>query len=262
VDAVPALTSFVAAATRSTQMDPLFATALVGGLALGVLFMVAVIAVDKTRYLARFDLAHFNERVYLSLLPNFLQHLHDRGFRSPWPWRMDAVAAAYFRHQVRAILAEKPRLRRANFVHLHLNLQALLTMLKPFIDDAVLAEQAKLAAERALGMPDTADRDRLLRFVDRVRAYRAAFIGSLTVLDRRLIREVHERDFLGTLKSANAMFHEHGFDDPIPAMDVLRRWHALEGTEMVQELPALPRVPARGAAAHTSLLPQVNPGDA
>ena len=98
-------------------MTPVAATGGILLLLLGLLAVVVFVAADKTRYLARFDFAHFNERVYLSMLPNFLQLVHDHGFTSPWPRRMDAVSAAYFRHQFRGVMKDRPGLARHDFLH-------------------------------------------------------------------------------------------------------------------------------------------------
>ena len=226
--------------------------------ALGAVLLL--IAADRTRYLARFDLSHWEDKLYLAQLPNFLQYVHDHGYTSPWPARMNAVSAAYFKHELRGILQDRPSLERRNFLHLHLNFQALLYILKPFLDDAILAEQVKITARQVLQMADSADRDRLNQFIDDVRRHRAEFISSLTKVDRQIIHEMQQRDFLGILRSANAIFHEHGFDNLLPSLDVIRHWRNLEGSEMVQQLPVLPKTSSSDLAKHTmGLMPQTAP---
>ena len=99
------------------------------------------------------------------------------------------------------------------------------------------------------------DRDRLIRFVDEVRAYRAQFRGGLTLFDRQVIEEMRKRQFFNTLRAANAMFHEHGFDDLFVGLDTLRRWQSLlEGRDLVQELPVLSKL-GKSRVHHVGLMP-------
>ncbi len=212
-------------------------------LGLGGFLVFWLIAADSKRYLVRFDLATWHEQEYLGALPNFLQALHDHNFNDPWPMHPNAVNGSYFAYRVRPILKIRPSLRQRNFVFHHLGLEAIIQNLNPYIKDAIMAEQMRLAVHQVIKMEDTADRDRLLEFIDAVRDYRAAFEESLTEYDRALLAEMKARHFMETLRSTHAIFQEHGFT-LLPEFTMLRRWEDLTGAEIVQELPSIPR--ARG----------------
>ena len=234
-----------------------------GALGLAALLLLAgllllVIVADTTRWMVRFDLAGWRERQYIRMLPNFLQALYDRGLTSPWPRRMDAVSATLFQVRIRRILRERPMLVRRGFLRQHYTIWVVMASLRPFLDDSILAEQQRMAMEGVHRMADSADRDRLMHFVAAARTARAAFARSLAPADRQLLLDLRERDLLGTLKRAHAIFREHGYC-LWPALEALNHWHGLPGEELVQELPAIdlpggrkPRVaagPARRRAA-------------
>src|ERR1041385_4032489 len=89
-------------------------------LTLGLGFVLFIIAADKKRFLARFDLALWREGYYLRSLPNFLQALHDNHFRTAWPAHCDALSSAYFRYRAWFLLGRKPRKLRRAFLQQHI----------------------------------------------------------------------------------------------------------------------------------------------
>ena len=91
-----------------------------GFLGVGLLFVIYVIAADKTRFLTRFDLDQWRDGYYLRSLPNFLQALHDNHFRTAWPSRCNAVSAAFFRFRTRPMLRRKPSKLRSAFLQQHI----------------------------------------------------------------------------------------------------------------------------------------------
>jgi hypothetical protein len=222
-------------------MDPAIPMMLPLLLGASLMLVVWVIAADRTRYLTRFDLRHWDEQYYLQALPNFLQALHDDNFTWAWPARLNAVSAAYFAYRVRPILRARPSMTHQAFLQQHLNLCAQLHILRPYIADALMAEQARIVMNRIMEMEDTADRDRLLGFVAQVRRYRTAFQESLTPFDRQNLAQMKCRDFIPTLRRIHAVCLEHGFA-LLPQFDALRRWRELSGSELVQQLPKLPDV--------------------
>ena len=59
-----------------------------------------------------------------------------------------------------------------------------------------------------------------------------------------------DRRFIPTLRTAHAIFQEHGYN-LLPAFTQLRRWQELTGSELAQELPKVPVLrerPARSPA--------------
>ncbi|HVX84676.1 MAG TPA: hypothetical protein VH253_07655 [Phycisphaerae bacterium] len=213
-------------------------------LGVGATVLVYIIAADKKRYLARYDLAGWRETSYLRSLPNFLQAVHDARFPLPWPGRLNAVAASLFRFRMRPILKARPALARRRFLQHHLAFQGLIEIHRPFIDDALLAEHLRIAAMALREMEDTADRDRLLAFCEQAKAQRAAFAESLCGYDRQLLAALRRRGFFATLRIAHAIFQEHGFS-LMAELSALRRFETLAPAEMVQELPAVGKLPGR-----------------
>ncbi len=212
-------------------------TALVAGAMGSVIY---IIARDKRRFLARFELAHWRENYYLRMLPNFLQALHDHHFKSPFPQDRNGASAVFFRYRTRGLLRRRPKGLRSAFLDQHIILFSLLEILRPYLSDFVLSEELKIAGKRVAEMEDTSDRDRLLGFIDAVRAYRADFHKALTEYDHRLLVAIVERRLISTLRAAHAIFQEHGYT-LLEDFTVLRRWEQMTGSELAQELPALPR---------------------
>jgi hypothetical protein len=204
-----------------------------------------IIAADKKRYLARYDLAGWRDASYLRALPNFLQAVHDARRRSAWPGRLNAVAAAWFGFRMRGIVKARPALRRQRFLQNHLALQGLIEIHRPFIDDVLLAEHLRIVTLAVRAMEDTADRDRMLAFCERAKDQRAAFAESLCAYDRQVLAELRRRGFFATLRVAHAIFQEHGFS-LMPELSALRRFETLAPAEMVQELPAVAKLRRRG----------------
>jgi hypothetical protein len=202
----------------------------------GIALVVYLVAADRKRFLAGFDLSSWRDHQYLRRLPNFLQSLHDNRFRSAWPRRPNAVASFIFCTRARRLLrASSPAIRR-RFLRQHVTLYALLELLKPYIDDFLLHERQRIVSARIANMADTVDRDRLTAYLDSIRLHRAKFYSSITSYDRRLIVTMVNRKFLPTLKIAHAVFQEHGFS-LLPEFSTLRRWETLEGPDLAQELP-------------------------
>jgi len=197
--------------------------------------VIYIIASDKTRFLAGFDLASWREYQYLRRLPNFLQALHDRRFRSAWPWRPNAVSCVLFRYRTgRVVRASSPQRRK--FMQQHIALFALMEQLRPYIEDFLLHERERIVTERLIDMTDTMDRDRLAAYLDSIRTHRAAFYKSITPHDRLMIVTMIERRFMPTLKMAHAVFQEHGFS-LLDEFNTLRLWESLPGAELAQEIP-------------------------
>jgi len=210
-----------------------------GFLGVGLLFVIYVIAADKTRFLTRFDLDQWRDGYYLRSLPNFLQALHDNHFRTAWPSRCNAVSAAFFRFRTRPMLRRKPSKLRSAFLQQHIILFALREILAPYIRDFLLFEQQKLIGSRIVEMEDTLDRERLMAYLESIKANRLFFQETLTSYDRRILVDMVEAGFVSTLKRAHAIFQEHGYS-LLPEFTQLRRWQEMTGPELVQELPPLP----------------------
>lgn len=227
---------------------------------MGAFLLVAfLIAADKTRYLVSFDLGLWRDKYYLRTLPNFLQALYDRRFKSPWPRKRNAVAAFFYRFRIRGVLRKHPFLARRNFVHHHLTLYALIEQLRPYIQDFFLQDQQRIVQNTLATMEDTLDRDRLVQFVEAARRHRESFIKSLTPYDQCILIHMIDRRFMPTLRTAHAIFQEHGYS-LMPEFNTLRRWESLTGAELVQELPepvffdikryrAIAPIPARNRTA-------------
>jgi len=213
-------------------------------LAGGLGAVVYIIASDRQRFLARFELQQWRENYYLRALPNFLQSLHDHHFKTPWPRRPNAASSAFFRFRTRSLLRKRPRNLRNAFLTQHITLFSLLQILQPYLQDFILNEQQKIAGKCVAEMEDTQDRDRLLGFIESVRNYRECFHHTLTPHDHRVLVAIVERRLIGTLRAAHAIFQEHGYSLLSQFTD-LRRWEQMTGTELAQELPALPRIPAK-----------------
>jgi len=125
-------------------------------------------------------------------------------------------------------------------------------LLRPYIQDFVLHEQQRIVGERVIEMEDTADRDRLISFIDTVRSYRDGFYKSLTEWDRHTLGEMIDRKMIPTLRRAHAIFQEHGYS-LLEEFSLLRSWEQMTGPELAQELPALPAI-AGAALRHTPSL--------
>jgi len=208
-------------------------------LGLGLLFVIYVIAADRTRFLTRFDVDQWREGYYLRSLPNFLQSLHDNHFKTAWPAHCNAVSAAFFRFRTRPMLKRKPGKLRSAFLQQHIVLFALRESLAPYIRDFILYEQQKMVGNRIVEMEDTLDRERLMAYLESIKANRQFFQETLTSHDRRILVEMVETGFVPTLRRAHAIFQEHGYS-LLPEFTQLRRWQELSGPELVQELPPLP----------------------
>jgi len=219
----------------------------------GAALCVVLIAADPKRFFAQFSLYDWHPRQYQASLSNFLQVLHDAGL-PVWPRRLNAITATFFRLRVRRIIRRRPGLRRSGFLHDHLNLAALLKILKPFIDDQILASQTQMIAGRIPTMADTSDRDRLSNFLERAQCVRIAFQKQLTPVDRQIQDHLNTIHFLAMLQRFHAIFKEHGYS-LLPQLDDLLRWETMEGSELVQELPEL--VVPTAAPAWTGLVAQV-----
>jgi hypothetical protein len=213
---------------------------LFGALAAGLVTVVYLIAADKQRFLARYDLEQWREGYYLRALPNFLQALYDHRFPSAWPARRNAVSAAIFRLRARPLLKKRAAFLRRAFLRQHITLFALLENLRPYLRDFFLNEQQRIIAQRVVGMEDTVDRDRLIAYLEALRQERAAFSQSLTPVDRATLDAMADRNVIVKLKTAHAIFQEHGYS-LLPEFTQLRRWEGLTGVELVQELPVAPR---------------------
>ena len=213
----------------------------------GVVLVAYIVAVDRKRFLARFDLSSWRDHQYLRRLPNFLQALHDSHFRSAWPRRHNAVSAGLFTWRAgRHVRNASPAMRR-KFMRQHIMLFGLLEVLKPYVNDFLLHERQRVVAERLVGMADTVDRDRLATYLDSIRLHRAQFYSGITLYDRRIILAMVNRKFMPTLKIAHAVFQEHGYS-LLPEFDLIRKWEGMEGADLAQELPrnltAIRRLPA------------------
>lgn len=220
-------------------MDSTAAFWLVTCLVTGLGTVIYLIAADKKRFLARFDLDQWRESYYLRALPNFLQALHDHHFRSPWPSSRNAVAALYFRYRTRPLLKRRSRNLRRAFINQHTILFGLLEVLHPYLQDFVFGEQQRLVANRILAMEDTIERDRLIAFLDDVRHHREFFKRNLTRYERHTMAAIVDRRLMHVLRTAHAIYQEHGFC-LMPEFTQLRRWEEMSGVELVQELPVLP----------------------
>jgi hypothetical protein len=212
---------------------------LLGGMAL----VVYVIAADEKRFLARFDLPCWKETDYLRALPNFLQALHDNHFESAWPRRANAVSAGFMCFRANALLRKRPKAQRRAFLQQHIVLFGLLHSLAPFIRDFIFNEQQRIIGDRILQMEDTIERDRLISFLELLKAHRHDFYSHLDEFDRHTIGEIVDRRLMNNLRAAHAIFQEHGFS-LLDDFTQLRRWEEMTGSELVQELPQLPARPS------------------
>jgi len=209
---------------------------LISGLGLGLAVISYLIAADKQRFLVRFDLRQWRESYYLRALPNFLQALHDHHFESAWPSRRNAVATSFFKWRVRPMLKKRSASLRRAFLQQHITLFALLENLGPYLRDFFLNEQQRIIGERVVEMEDTLDRDRLIAYLDAVRMERKRFYATLTGEDRATLSVMAERRIIWKLRTAHAIFQEHGFS-LLPELTRLRQWEEMTGVELVQELP-------------------------
>jgi hypothetical protein len=213
----------------------------------GTVVIAYIVAADRKRFLAQFDLPAWRDHHYLRRLPNFLQALHDNHFRSAWPRRHNAVSAGCFSQRAGKHLRNASAGVRRKFMRQHITLFGLLEVLKPYISDFLLHERQRIVSERLIGMSDTVDRDRLATYLDSIRLHRAQFYSGITAYDRRIIVTMVNRKFMPTLKIAHAVFQEHGYS-LLPEFDVIRRWEGMEGADLAQELPrnmmAIKRLPA------------------
>jgi len=217
-------------------MEPLL---LVGCLLGSLAVVLYVIAADEKRFLAGFDLSLWKENEYLRLLPNFLQALHDHHFGSAWPRRPNAVAAGFMRFRASAFLRKRPAAQRRAFLQQHTVLFGLIHSLAPFIQDFIWNEQQRIIGARVLQMEDTIERDRLISFLELLKAHRAKFFRGLTVFDRQTMGHIIDRKLMTNLRATHAIFQEHGYS-LLDEFTQLRRWQEMSGTELVQELPKLP----------------------
>jgi hypothetical protein len=206
------------------------------GVGLGIALFV--VAADRRRFLARFELSQWRESYYLRALPNFLQALHDHGYSTAWPRKVNAVSAAWFRFRTRRLLKKQPATRRKAFLQQHITLFALLEVVRPYIDDYVMSEQVRIAGNKVLDMEDTIERDRLVLFLERAKAQREAFYQNLTRQDRQILAQMVARRLMPTLRMMHANYQEHGFV-LLPAFTELRRMEEMTGSELVQELPVI-----------------------
>lgn len=195
------------------------------------------IAADKRRFLAQFELSQWRENIYLRGLPNFLQALYDHRFNTPWPRRCHGLSASLFCFRTGRLLRKRPRSLRHAFLRQHVTLFGLLEILKPYLHDFILSEQQRIAGKRVAEMEDTADRDRLLNFIEAVRQHRERFHKALTEYDHRILIQVVERRLIATLRAAHSVFQEHGFS-LMREFNELRRWEQMTGSELSQELPS------------------------
>jgi hypothetical protein len=220
---------------------------LFGGLAVGLAAVCYLIATDRQRFLARFELGQWRESFYLRALPNFLQAMYDHHLPTAWPSRRNAVAAALFRLRTRPLLRMKsPSLRRA-MLQQHIILFALLETLRPYLRDFFLHQQQRIVGERILAMEDTIERDRLILYLEALRHERASFYASLTSQDRATLVAMAQRNIIAKLRTAHAIFQEHGYS-LLPEFTELRRWEQMSGVELVQELPVATSRRVRRAA--------------
>ena len=81
----------------------------------------------------------------------------------------------------------------------------------------------------------------------------AASFASLTEMDRQTLAAIIDRRFIPTLRSAHAIFQEHGYS-LLSEFTLLRRWDEMTGPELVQELPVYV-VPRRGRERTSSRIP-------
>jgi len=208
-------------------------------MSLGIGVVIYIIAADRLRFLARFDLDQWRENYYLRALPNFLQTLHDNHFTSPFPRAKNAVATAYFQFRVAQLTRKRSRTFRRVFMQQHIILFGLLEVLRPYLHDFILNERQKIIGERVITMEDTLDRDRLISFLDSARSYRATFLGALNDYDRKILLAMVDRKLISTLRRAHAIFQEHGYS-LLPEFTQLREWQEMTGSELAHDLPKLP----------------------
>ena len=218
----------------------------------GMVAVVYIVAADRKRFLAGFDLPSWRDHQYLRRLPNFLQALHDHRFRSAWPRRHNAVSAYFFAKRAGRYLRNTSSGMRRKFMQQHITLFALLELLKPYINDFLLHERQRIVSDRLIGMADTVDRDRLATYLDSIRLHRAQFYAAITWYDRRIIVAMVNQKFMPTLKMAHAVFQEHGYS-LLPEFDTIRKWEGMDGPDLAQELPrnltAIKRLPAANLKA-------------
>jgi hypothetical protein len=209
---------------------------LIIGLGGGLGLCCYLLAADRQRFLAGFEVKQWREAYYLRALPNFLQGLHDRHFVSAWPARRNAVAAAFFKWRVRPLLKKRSAPLRRAFLQQHITLFALLEKLAPYLRDYVLHEEQRIIGERIVEMEDTLDRDRLIAYLEAVREERKRFVSTMTGEDRATLAMMTERGILAKFRTAHAIFQEHGYE-LLPVLTRLRHWQEMTGVELVQELP-------------------------
>jgi hypothetical protein len=209
---------------------------LFGALAAGLITVSYLIATDKSRFLARFELNQWRETYYMRALPNFLQSLYNRHFASPFPARRNWLSTLIYRFRIRPHLRMRGTTLRRAFLQQHIILFALLEKLRPYLRDFFLNEQQRLVGERIVAMEDTIERDRLIAYLDAIRQERALFYASLTSHDRATLVTMAERNTIAKLRIAHAIYQEHGYS-LVPEFTQLRRWEELSGVELVQELP-------------------------
>lgn len=213
---------------------------LFGALAAGLFTVCYLIATDRSRFLVRYELSQWRESYYMRALPNFLQGLYDHRFPSPFPARRHWLATVFFRWRVRPHLRMRGAPLRKAFLQQHIILFALLEKLRPYLRDFFLNEQQRLVGERIVAMEDTIERDRLIAYLDAIRQERSLFYASLTSYDRATLAAMAQRNMIAKLRTAHAIFQEHGYS-LVPEFTQLRRWEELSGVDLVQELPRASR---------------------
>jgi len=207
----------------------------------GLAFVLYIIAADEKRFLAGFDLKMWRDGEYLRALPNFLQALHDNHFETPWPRRVNAVSARFMKFRANAFLRRRPKPQRHAFLHQHIILFGLMRTLGPFVRDFIHNEQQRIIADRILQMEDTIERDRLIAYLESLKEHRQSFFAGMSSFDRQTMAEIIDRRFMTNVRTAHAIFQEHGYS-LLDEFTQLRRWEEMSGVELVQELPVLPAI--------------------
>jgi hypothetical protein len=200
-----------------------------------VMAMVLIVAFDRRRFLTQVDLRHWKNRLYLMLLPNFLQTLYSRNLRSPWPVRDDEISATFFVLRASRALPPVSRSVQRQFMRCHIHLFALMNRVGPFLQDALLGELQKLAKRQMANVVNSWDYERLSDGVIRIAVLRKSFQDRLDLVDKALAVQIQQTGVLRQLRQVHAIFSEHGYS-LLPAFDALMRWEDMNGAELSSEM--------------------------
>lgn len=204
----------------------------------GFLVINSIIVFNTARYMAVAPSMLWRDTDYVRNLPNFLKHLYDAGFVSPWPGRPTALSAWAFRRKLQQVLTGAlPDCQR--LIQQHLSLWAFVQLHHDELHQVIQKRQMRRARRILADSLDTRVRTTVLAFLNQCKK-------SAALAAKRCPPPASTVDTLPwftRLQDFDVLLREHGYriSEEFSKLD---RWEGDDDTVFVDELAVSGQGPA------------------